>query len=119
MSASTPLQCKVEGRNIRGFNQQVWNDQAKQLCGPGIEARFLNLLKMIGCENYWLVLELTYWLKPVTTISGAQENPYSTIDCTDQNKWATPGQPGILGDLLMSIRDRLNDTIPSSPLMGS
>ena len=41
MSSSSPLQCKLEGRKIRGFNQQAWNDQAKSMCSPGIEAKFI------------------------------------------------------------------------------
>ena len=30
------------------------------------------------------------------------------MDCTDQTKWSTASRPGILGEILMSIRAKLN-----------
>ena len=115
MSASTPLQCKNEGKNIRGFNQQAWNDQAKSLCGPGLEAKFTQnewLRKLLVSTGTDILVEACH-----DKVWGSGK-PLFHLDCTDQNKWSTPGQPGILGELLMSIRNTLNNVTVSPPLVG-
>ena len=110
MSASTPLQCKFEGRKIRGFNQQAWNDQAKSMCSPGIEAKFAQnewLRKLLSSTGSDILVEACH-----DNIWGSGK-PLFHVDCTDQNKWSTPGRPGILGEILMSTRDKLNP--PAEP----
>ena len=111
MSSSTPLQCKFEGRKIRGFNQQAWNDQAKSMCSPGIEAKF--------AQNEWLRKLLISTSNDILA-EACHDNvwgsgkPLFHVDCTDQNKWSTPCRPGILGEMLMSIRKKLNPTKESN-----
>ena len=40
MGCSTPLDCKEEARNIHGFEKKHWDTVAKELCQPGIQAKF-------------------------------------------------------------------------------
>ena len=105
MSASTALQCKNEARKIRGFNQQAWNAQAKSLCSQGIEAKFRQhewLRKLLVSTGSDILVEACH-----DNIWGSGK-PLFHLDCTDQTRWSTPGQPGILGEILMSIRDKMN-----------
>ena len=51
MAATTAMQCKIEGRNTRNFDQSTWNKNARSQCFPGIEAKFM--------QNDWLSKLLT------------------------------------------------------------
>ena len=107
MSASTARQCKLEARKIRGFNQQAWNEQAKSLCKEGVEAKFTQhewLHKLLTSTGSDILVEACH-----DNIWGSGK-PLFHVDCTDKTKWSTPGQPGILGEILMSIRDKLNSS---------
>ena len=72
---------------------------------PGIEAKFT--------QNEWLRKLLTSTGSDIL-VEACHDNiwgsgkPLFHVDCTDQTRWSTPGRPGILGEILMSIRDKLN-----------
>ena len=96
MSSVTPLQCKIEGRNIIGFNQQAWNDHAKSVCAPGIEAKFVQnewLRKLLVSTGDEILVEACH------NSTWGSGKPLFHADYTDQNKWTTPGKPGILGEI--------------------
>ena len=46
LSTSTAMECKTEAKNIRNYDQQLWESSAKSLCYDGIKAKFT--------QNPWL-----------------------------------------------------------------
>ena len=108
MSALNPLQCKKEGRNVRNFDQKIWNSNAKLLCLPGIKAKF--------DQNEWL-RKLLLSTANETLAEASYDEVWGTgksfyhKDCTTKDKWTSIG---ILGEMLMEIRANLKDAIDQS-----
>ena len=110
MSALTPLQCKKEGRNVRNFDQGLWNSNAKLLCLPGIQAKFDQnewLRKLLLSTANETLAEASY-----DEVRGTGKSFYHK-DCTSKDKWTSIG---ILGEMLMEIRANLKKAIDQSIL---
>ena len=95
LSSTTSLDCKVQAKNIKGYEQSKWEEVAEEKCSPGIHAKFeqnLHLLetliektgskKIVECANDRL------W--------GTGVN-LNRDDCLKPEKWISPG---ILGRIL-------------------
>ena len=103
MSALNPLQCKKEGRNVRNFDQNNWNSNAKSLCLPGIKAKFEQnewLRKLLLSTANEILAEASY-----DEVWGTGKSFYHK-DCTIKDKWTSIG---IVGEMLMEIRANLKD----------
>ena len=98
MCAINSLDCKNFGRGIKNFNRRMWETVAKDICRPGIQAKFMqnpdllqilvektNSKKIVESTNDWL------WGTGV---------PLAREGCLNKEMWITPG---ILGELLMEI----------------
>ena len=109
MCAINSLDCKNFDRGIKNFNRRMWETVAKDICRPGIQAKFMqnpdllqilvektNSKKIVESANDWL------WGTGV---------PLAMEGCLNKERWITPG---ILGELLMEIRE--NQTMFPLPI---
>ena len=100
MSATTSLNCKNFARNIRNFNRKSWEAAAKEVCRPGIQAKFSQ-----NSELLHLLVEKTSNKTIVECVNDRLWGtgiPLACEGCLDKAKWISDG---ILGELLMEIRD--------------
>ena len=112
MGCKTPLDCKEEARTIRGFEKKRWNIVAKELCQPGIQAKFEqnpDIMKvLLSTGNKRIVESARDTLWGTGYVLGSDE-------CLDSSKWTTRG---IMGPILEEIRtihhpsDAQQDSIP-------
>ena len=98
LSTSTALESKTEARNIRNYDQQIWEESAKNLCYEGIKCKFTQnpwLKNLLLSTNDDILGEATYdklWGMGI---------PFHRRDCADRSQWHSNG---IMGEILMEIR---------------
>ena len=98
LSTSTALGCKQAARSVSNFDSRSWTSNAKEICKPGIEAKFkqntalMNLLINTGTKT---LAEASY-----DNVFGTGV-PLHSDNCLKENKWEGVG---ILGEILMDIR---------------
>ena len=97
MGCNTPLDCKEEARRIRGFEKKRWDPVAKELCLPGIQAKFEqnpDLMKLLLATGNKRIVE------------SARDKVWGTgfalgsEECLDSSKWTQ----GIMGEILEHVR---------------
>ena len=100
MGSSTSLDCKKTSRFIKRFDKSKWTEVAKQVCSPGIKAKFhqnpdlmCTLLYKTGHKNIAECTNDKLWGTGI---------PLNKMECLDQSVWM--GQ-GILGEILEEIRE--------------
>ena len=99
MISTTLLECKDLGRCVKGFKEEIWHDQAKSLCYPGLLAKFQSntyLKEMLLSTGRSQIVEATYDMMWGTGI------PLQSKDCLVRKHWKSTG---LLGKILMRIRD--------------
>ena len=98
MGCNQPLDCKEEARTIRGFDKKRWDSVAKELCQPGIQAKFEqnpDIMKvLLSTGNKRIVESARDTLWGTGFVLGSDE-------CLDSSKWTTRG---IMGAILEEIR---------------
>ena len=105
LTASTPLGCKQAVRNVTNFDSRRWNNAAKDVCKPGIEAKFrqnpvlMNILISTGTKT---LAEASF-----DNVFGTGV-PLHSENCLKENRWE---RIGILGKILMEIRSSAVDII--------
>ena len=102
MNAVTPHECKQLSKNITGYDAATWSKMAKELCKPGIQAKFFQnpeLAKMFEITGNKLLVEACYEKLWGTGI------PLHHPKCLDRSLWTNPG---IMSEMLGEIRDELN-----------
>ena len=108
MASKSPLECKILGKGIKNCNISNWNRSAKELCYPGILAKFQQnpglavFLKNTGNKT---IVECCY---DDTWGNGL---PLSNPMCVNPKSYK---KQGILGEMLESIRDVLSSETKSS-----
>ena len=40
LSSTTSLDCKIQAKNIKGYERSQWEEVAEEKCSPGIQAKF-------------------------------------------------------------------------------
>ena len=110
MSCKTALQCKCVSRNIENYNSEEWIKYAETECIKGLLAKFDQnpKLKAILLNTKGKTLVECSWDKIWGT--GC---PLSRPDCLEAENWESPG---LLGTLLMAVRDKLISTEPAHSL---
>ena len=101
---NTALESKTEARNVRNYDQQIWEESAKELCYEGIKLKFTQhqwLANLLLSTNDDILGEATYDKLWGTGV------PIHRNDCTDRTKWHSNG---IMGEILMEIRNELKTT---------
>ena len=114
LSSTTSLDCKVQAKNIKGYERSRWEEVAEEKCTPGIRAKFE--------QNQHLMDTLIEKTGSKKNVECANDCLWGTgvnlnrDDCLNSEKWISPG---ILGKILEGIRDsnmqnRLTDSaVPS------
>ena len=110
MSCKTALQYKCASKNIENYNSEDWIKYAETECVKGLLAKFEQnpKLKTILLNTNSKTLIECSWDKVWGT--GC---PLSRPDCLDAENWESPG---LLGTLLMAVREKLK---PVDPLQSS
>ena len=100
MCAINSLDCKNFTRRIRNFNRRMWESVAKDICRPGIHAKFMQNpdLQQILVEK---TLNKTIVESANDQLSGT-EVPLARDSCLNKERWISTG---ILGELLMEIHE--------------
>ena len=109
LSTTTAMECKMEARNIRHYDQQPWESLAKSLCYDGIKAKFTQnpwLANLLLSTNDEILVEATYDKVWGTSI------PLHRKECTDRSQWKGIG---IMGEILMAVREELRLTVNTEP----
>ena len=104
LCAKTPLEAKRIGSEIVGFKNEQWMAVAKELVKPGITAKFQShptLANVLLATKGMTLAEATFDKFWGTGI------PIHDINSANQEKWHGTG---ILGEILMEIRDELDGT---------
>ena len=110
MGSATSLECKKNSRLIRGFNRSRWEGVAKQVCYPGIKAKFQ--------QNTDLLNMLLYKTGQKKIVESTNDKlwgmgiPLNKVECLDQSKWT---RQGILGEILEEIHRELSPIMPTIP----
>ena len=98
MCAINSLDSKNFARGIRNFNRRMWESVAKDICRPGIQAKFM--------QNPDLLQVLVEKISNKTIVESANDQlwgtgvPLARDGCLNKERWISPG---ILGELLMEI----------------
>ena len=101
MEASTPIECKQLAREIDNYDFDRWRDVAKQLCFPGIQAKFMqneSLANILKCTGNHTLVETSY-----DTLWGTGI-PLHREDCLMRSAWTSTE---LLGEILMEITTNL------------
>ena len=100
MCAINSLDCKNFARGIRNFNRRMWESVAKDICRLGIQAQFMQNPDLLQ-----ILVEKTCY-KTIVEIANDRlwgtEVPLARDGCLNKERWISPG---ILGELLMEIRE--------------
>ena len=102
LSSTSPGECKAKAENITGFSKKKWDRSAKELCTPGIEAKFY--------QNEDLMNVLVNMTLNKTIIEATSDSvwgsgvPLHKDNCLDPHKWTSQG---ILGEVLQELRDKV------------
>ena len=110
MKTTKAIECKKLSYDIEDYKENEWKENIEKLCYRGIKAKF----------------EQHEWLKRLLLETGNKcivESTPNTIwgtgvalgdkDALNKNKWSGEGETGLMGSMLMKIRDELKATISS------
>ena len=106
--STTAMECKTEAKNIRYYDQQLWEESAKSLCYDGIKSKFAQnpwLKSLLLSTNDEILAEATFDKVWGTGL------PLHQRDCTNRTQWHGIG---IMGEILMAIREELRPVSDSS-----
>ena len=98
LSADTPLNCKLAAYDIKNYNHKEWCKHAREICKPGIDAKFsqnpraMQALLETGSKQLIECTKDSLW---------GTGNPLHMPNCLDKSSWKSPG---ILGSILEEIR---------------
>ena len=101
MNSEDALDSKEIARDISNFNRRAWIDQAEEICYLGIKEKFL--------QNRAL-MDTLLQTENKTLVEASFDSDWGTlnnVNCLDRSKWKSEG---ILGRILMRIRDEMNNT---------
>ena len=109
LCCSTSLECKILSKQIRSMDDKKWEEEAMNICFPGIRAKFHQnanaldtLVNKTGTKRIVECASDRLWGTGI---------PLSDPACLDYAKWISQG---ILGQILERIRDEvLNSRIHS------
>ena len=109
MNTTTAQECKSISINIEHFDEDKWNEVAKNLCAKGINEKFL--------QNPPLLDVLLTRTSTKTIIEATKDDIWGTgtaihsPNCLLRNKWVSQG---IMGEILQELRDEIRKTNPTS-----
>ena len=110
LNATTALECKTLSREIENFDKPTWESCAKERCSEGIKQKFT--------QNSTLRDVLVYCTGNKTIVESTSDSfwgsgvPLYRQDCLNPRQWLSNG---IMGEILMDIRDQLRCENPHQP----
>ena len=109
LNSTDALSCKESARDIKGFNKEDWDSRAEELCYEGIKQKFEqnSHLKEVLVDTGNKTLA-----ESCLDIVWGTGKTLSDPDCLTPSKWN--GGVGILGRILMKVRDTTLDTTMDS-----
>ena len=108
LSSTTAFECKQLARDVANYNRDIWIPRAKNLCKPGISAKFEQN------SNLSNVLLNTGDLKLIESSKDRDWGtgiPIHDDRCLLQEHWA---HQGILGEILEEIRTSLKNRLKTN-----
>ena len=102
LCCSTSLECKILSKQIRNMNGKKWEDEAMNICLPGIRAKFHQNANAMD-----ILINKTGTKKIVECASDrlwGTGMPLNDPACLDHSKWISQG---ILGQILECIREEV------------
>ena len=106
--SSTSLDYKKNSRFIKGFDRSKWEEVAKQVCSPGIKAKFHQnsdlMCTLLNKTGFKRIVECTNDKLWGTGI------PLNRDECLDQSKWTNQGILGEISRPVHTVRFFLNAT---------
>ena len=113
MSCKTALQCKCAARNIDNYIPDDWIKFATSECVKGLTAKFDQnpKLKALLLSTGDKMLVECSWDRVWGT-----GYPLSKPDCLDSTNWE---KQGILGSMLMTVREKLKPVAPPHALLNT
>ena len=106
LNAATPADSKNLGWKISNFDKEKWDENAKSLCYPGIREKFM--------QNKAL-LETLLRTRGHKLVESAKDKIWGTGIVLSRDDWHDStlwDSQGILGEMLMEIRDTYLDAHP-------
>ena len=109
LNCSDALSCKETARDIKSFNKEEWDSNAEELCYEGIKQKF---------EQNPHLKEVLLDTGNKTLVEACRDSVWGTgktltdPDCLTTTEWQ--GGVGILGNILMKVRDTSLDTTMDS-----
>ena len=100
--STDPYKAKLLSRNIENYDKETWKTIVKQTCQPGIKAKY---------EQNPMLLEFLKTTRPLKLAESSFDPmwgtglPLKNEHSTDPTQWKNQG---LLGEILMEIRDNLN-----------
>ena len=109
LNSTDALSCKESARDIKGFNKEDWDSRAEELCYEGIKQKFEQNrhLKEVLVDTGNKTLA-----ESCLDIVWGTGKTLSDPDCLTPSEWN--GGVGILGRILMKVRDTTLDTTMDS-----
>ena len=102
LCCSTSLECKILSKQIRNMDDKKWEEEAMNICLPGIRAKFhQNTNAMDTLMNKTSTKRIVECASDQLWGTGI---PLNDPACLDQTKWISQG---ILGQILECIRDEV------------
>ena len=98
LDSEDAMECKSLAKNIHGFNMQQWIPKIKELCEPGILAKFLQNPPLLNLLLSTLDKELVECSYDKVWGNGI---PLRNSNCLCKADWIGDN---ILGELIMSVR---------------
>ena len=100
--STDPFEAKFLSRNIENYDKDAWKIVAKEACQSGIKAKF---------EQNTMLLEFLKTTRPLQLAESSYDPmwgtglPLKNVHSIDPSHWKNQG---LLGEILMEIRDDLN-----------
>ena len=107
MGSRTSLDCKTHGSKVKNYKKEEWDNKAKDLCRPGIHAKFQQ-----NPELFRILCEKT---GEKTIVESANDRVWGTgmtlgnPECLNRDRWVSQG---ILGELLEEVRAQQHHRAP-------
>ena len=104
MKTTRPIECKKLSYEIEDYNEVEWKENIEKLCYRGIKEKFVQhewLRRLLLDTGNKCIVESTS-----NTIWGTGV-ALGDKDALNKNKWIGEGETGLMGTMLMKIREEL------------
>ena len=115
MKTTRAIECKRLSYNIEDYNEDEWKENLEKLCYRGIKEKFVQhewLKKLLLETGNKCIVECT------PNIIWGTGVALSDKDALNKNKWNGEGETGLMGSMLMKIREELKSVMSNEESVG-